>query len=71
MAKFCIAANALALNGGTITLASDSATAAALAHASVGTDDTRMVDSSTDVVEHGNSRAEATLVPLTHGRGRE
>ena len=51
-----IAANALTLNGGTITLVSDLATAAALAQAGVGTDDTRRVDGSTDVVEHGNSR---------------
>ena len=60
-----IAANALTLNGGTISLASALTTAAALAHAGVGTDDTRKVDGSTDVVEHGNSRAEATLVTLT------
>ncbi len=60
-----IAANALTRNGGTITLASDPATAASLTHAGVGTDDTRRVDGSTDVVEHGNSRAEATLVTLT------
>ena len=60
-----IAANALALNGGTISLASDSATAAALAHAGVGTDDTRKVDGSTDVAEHGNSREQATLLVLS------
>ena len=60
-----IAANALTLNGGTISLASDSATAASLAHAGVGTDDTRKVDGSTDVVEHGNSRVHATLLVLT------
>ncbi len=59
-----IAANALTLNGGTISLASDPATAASLAHAGVGTDDTRRVDGSTDIVEYGNSRAEATLVTL-------
>ena len=59
-----IAANALTLNGGTIRLASDSTTAAALAHAGVGTDDTRKVDGSTDVVEHGDSRAQATLLTL-------
>ena len=60
-----IAANALALNGGTITLASDSATAASLTHAGVGTDDTRKVDGSTDVVEHGDSREQATLLVLS------
>ena len=60
-----IAANALTPNGGTITLASDSATTAALAHAGVGTDDTRKVDGSTDVVEHGNSREQATLLVLS------
>lgn len=48
-----IAANPLALNGGTITLASDSATAESLAHVGVGTDDTRKADGSTDVVERG------------------
>ena len=60
-----IAANALTLNGGMIHLASDSATAAALAQACVGTDDTRKVDGSTEVAEHDDSRAEATLVTLT------
>ena len=60
-----IAANVLTLNGGTIILASDSTTAASLAHAGVGTDDTRKVDGSTDVVEHGNSREQATLLTLT------
>ena len=60
-----IAANALALNSGTITLASDSATAAALDHGGVGTDDTRKVDGSTDVVEHGDSREQATLLVLS------
>ena len=60
-----IAANALTLNSGTITLASDTTTAAALDHAGVGTDDTRKVDGSTDVVEHGNSREQATLLVLS------
>ena len=60
-----IAANVLTLNSGTITLASDSATAAALDHAGVGTDDTRKVDGSTDVVEHGDSREQATLLVLS------
>ncbi len=60
-----IAANALTRNGGTIRLASDPATAAALTHAGVGTDDTRKVDGRTDAVEHGDSRADATLVTLT------
>ena len=60
-----IAANALTLNGGTITLASDTTTAAALDHAGVGTDDTRKVDGSTDVVEHGDSREQATLLVLS------
>ena len=60
-----IAANTLTLNGGTISLASDPTTAASLAHAGVGTDDTRRVDGSTDVVEHGDRRADATLVTLT------
>ena len=60
-----IAANALTLNGGTISLASDSATAAALAQAGVGTDDARRVDGSTDVVEHGDSREWATLLVLS------
>ena len=61
-----IAANALALNGGMISLTSGSTTtAAALAHTGVGTDDTRKVDGSTDVVEHGNSREQATLLVLS------
>ena len=60
-----IAANALTLNGGTIRRASDSTTAAALGHAGVGTDDTRKVDGSTDVVEHGDSREQATLLVLS------
>ncbi len=45
-----IAANALTRNGGTISLASDPATAASLTHAGVGRDDTRRVDGSTDAV---------------------
>ena len=60
-----IAANALTLNGGTLTLASDTTTAAALDHGGVGTDDTRKVDGSTDVVEHGDSREQATLLVLS------
>ena len=60
-----IAANALTLNGGTISRTSDSTTAAALGHAGVGTDDTRKVDGSTDVVEHGASREQATLLVLS------
>ena len=60
-----IAANALTLNGGTITLASDTTTAATLDHGGVGTDDTRKVDGSTDVVEHGDSREQATLLVLS------
>ena len=60
-----IAANALTLNSGTLTLASDTTTAAALDHAGVGTDDTRKVDGSTDVVEHGDSREQATLLVLS------
>ena len=60
-----IAANALTLNSGTITLASDTTTAAALDHADVGPDDTRKVDGSTDVVEHGDSREQATLLVLS------
>ncbi len=59
-----IAANAMTLNGGTISLASDT-TAAALGHNAVATDDTRKVDGSTDVVEHGDSREQATLLTLT------
>ena len=59
-----VAANALTLNGGTISLASDT-TAAALEHAAVATDDTRKVDGSTDIVEHGDSREQATLLALT------
>ena len=59
-----IAANALTLNGGTISLASDT-TAAALEHAAVATDDARKVDGSMDVVEHGDSREQATLLTLT------
>ncbi len=60
-----IAVDALTLNGGTISLASDSTTAAALGHNAVATDDTRKVDGSTDVVEHGDSREQATLLALT------
>ena len=60
-----IAADALALNGGTISLASDTTTAAALRHAALATDDTRKVDGSTDVVEHGDSREQATLLTLS------
>ena len=60
-----IAANALTLNDGTISLASDTTTAAALDHAGVGTDDTRRVEGRTDVVEHGDSRAQATLLVLS------
>ena len=60
-----IAANALTLNGGTISLASDTTTSAALGHNAVATDDTRKVDGSTDVVEHGDSREQATLLTLT------
>ena len=59
-----IAVDALTLNGGTISLASDT-TAAALEHAAVATDDTRKVDGSTDVVEHGDTREQATLLALT------
>ncbi len=59
-----IAANALTLNGGTISLASDT-TAAALGHAALATDDTRKVDGSTDVVEHGDTREQATLLTLS------
>ena len=60
-----IAADALALNGGTISLASDTTTATALRHAALATDDTRKVDGSTDVVEHGDTREQATLLALT------
>ena len=60
-----IAADALALNGGTISLASDTTTAMALRHAALATDETRKVDGSTDVVEHGDSREQATLLALT------
>ena len=59
-----IAANSLTLNGGTISLASDT-TAAALEHAALATDDTRKVNGSTDVVEHGDTREQATLLTLT------
>ena len=45
-----------------ISLASD--TPAALGHAALATDDTRKVDGSTDVVEHGDSREQATLLIL-------
>ena len=58
-----MAADALTLNGGTISLASD--TTAALGHNAVATDDTRKVNGSTDVVEHGDSREQATLLALT------
>ena len=60
-----IAADALALNGGTISLASDTTTAAARRHAALATDGTRKVDGSTDVVEHGDTREQATLLALT------
>ena len=60
-----MAADALTLNGGTISLASDTTTAAALSHAALATDDTRKVDGSTDVAEHGDSREQATLLTLT------
>ena len=46
-----IAANTLTLNGGTITLASDPDTAAALEHAAVAADATRKVDGRTDLVQ--------------------
>ena len=59
-----IATDALTLNGGTISLAGDTTTAA-LEHAAVATDETRKVDGSTDVVEHGDSREQATLLALT------
>ena len=55
----------MTLSGGTISLASDATTAAALSHVAVATDDTRKVDGSTDVVEHGDSREQATLLTLT------
>ena len=60
-----VAADALTLNGGTISLASDTTTVAARRHAALATDGTRKVDGSTDVVEHGNSREQATLLALT------
>ena len=60
-----ITADALTLNSGTISLASDTTTAAALRHAALATDDTRKVDGSTDVVEHGDTREQATLLALT------
>ncbi len=60
-----IATDALALNGGTISLASDATTIAALGHNAVTTDETRKVDGSTDVVEHGDTREQATLLALT------
>ena len=50
-----IAANALTLNGSTITLANDSTTTAVLAHAGIGTDDTCMVDGRMDVVDTGTA----------------
>ena len=62
--EISIAVDALTLNGGTISLVSDTA-AAALEHAAVATDDTRKVDGSTDVVEHGDTREQATLLALT------
>lgn len=60
-----IAADAITLNGGTISRAGDSTIAASLAHAGVGTDDTRKVNGFTGAVEHGNSREQATLLVLT------
>ena len=55
----------MTLSGGTISLASDATTAAALSHVAVATDDTRKVDGSTDVVEHGDTREQATLLTLS------
>ena len=52
-----IAANALDLNGGTITLAGDSATAASLGHAAVATDPARKVS--------GRGALRATLMNLS------
>ena len=60
-----IAADALTLNGGTISLIGDATNAADLRHAAVATDDTRKVDGSTDVVEHSDTREQATLLTLS------